>query len=282
MKKLVLLTSLVIIILSAGLFGGCYRGTEANGKVETRTFDYSDFTAIEVEDAFDVEITYAETYSITVSGAERVMDRLEVSKTGDTLKIELGGWEWFWFWNSSPKAVITLPDLRRLDMGGASEGFVRGFNSTNDFALEVNGASNLEIDMETSGFESKVSGASELDIDLKASSFEIKVSGASTLKGDLETGSTKIELSGASNARLAGSGGDLTLACSGASDANLMNFPVGDADVNLSGASDADVDVSGNLDVTVSGASNLDYYGNPVLGRTDISGSSDINHHTHN
>ncbi len=280
MKKTILVIGLIAIMLSVGLIGGCYRGSEANGKVTTKTFDYKDFTAIEVENNFDLEITYAETFSITVSGSDRSMDHLEVSKSGDVLKVGKKGWGWSWFWESTPKAVITLPDLHRLDVSGASWGEVRGFKSGNNFALRLSGASTINLDMETGDFEARVSGASDLDINMKAGTLDTEISGASKLTGNIDTGNSRIELSGASDVRLTGSGSDLRLECSGASGAKLIGYPVTNADVNLSGASDADIDVSGNLDVTVSGASTLNYYGSPDLGRTDITGASDLNHKT--
>jgi hypothetical protein len=278
MKKLLLVIGLIVIMLGTGLLGGCYRGSDDNGKTSTKTFDYKDFTAIEVENDFEVEITYAETYSISISGTGRAMDRLDVSKSGDTLKIGTSGWQWFWFWHSSPKAVITLPDLRRLDLSGASSGTVSGFKTSKDFNLDLSGAGSLDVDMETGDFNADVSGASDLNLDLKAVSFSGQASGASNIKGSLETGRTEIRLTGASDSRLKGSGSDLVMHCSGASGAKLADFTVATAEVTLSGASGADIDATDKLDVDISGASTLNYYGNPVLGKTEISGASDLNH----
>jgi hypothetical protein len=280
MKKILLVIGLIVVMLGVSLVGGCYRGTDVNGKVNSKTFDYKDFTAIEVQDAFEVEITYGATWSINITGPERTMKRLDVTKSGDTLKVGLEGWEWFGFMNSSPKAVITLPDLRRLDLSGASEGSVSGFKNDKDFSLRLSGASRLDVDMETGDFNADVSGASELKLDVKSVSFDGEASGASGIKGALETGKTDIRLTGASDAKLTGSGSDLRLNCSGASSAKLVDFKVAAAVVNLSGASDVTVDVHDDLDLDISGASTLNYYGNPVIGKTEISGSSDLNHKT--
>jgi hypothetical protein len=277
-KKILLVIGLIAIMLGAGLLGGCYRGSDDNGKISTKTFDYKDFTAIEIQNDFEVEITYADNYSITISGTDRAMGRLDVSKSGDTLKIRMSGWQWFGFWNTSPKAVITLPELRRLDLSGASSGSVSGFKTDKDFALQLSGASSLDVDLETGDFNANVSGASDLNLYLKAITFDGEASGASTIKGRLETGKTDIRLTGASDARLTGSGSDLVLHCSGASGAKLADFTVKTAEVNLSGASGADIDARDTLDVDISGASTLNYYGNPVLGKTEISGASDLNH----
>ena len=280
MKKIIMVIGLIVIMLGAGLLGGCYRGTEDNGKVSSSTFDYKDFSAIEVQNDFDLEITYGESYSINISGSERIMGRIDVTKSGDTLKISQHGWQWFGFWNSSPKAVITLPDLRRLDVSGASSGTVRGFKSDKDFALKLSGASDLDIVMETGDFNTDISGASGLVMNLKSASFDGEASGASNIKGSLETGRTDLRLTGASDAKITGSGDDMHLNASGASGAKLTGFSVTSAVVNLSGASDGDVSVSDKLDLDISGASTLNYYGSPVIGKTEISGASDLNHKT--
>jgi hypothetical protein len=50
------------------------------------------------------------------------------------------------------------------------------------------------------------------------------------------------------------------------------------ADVTLDGASNASVLTDGTLNLDISGFSKLNYYGNPTLGKTNISGASNLNH----
>jgi hypothetical protein len=266
--------------LSTGLLAGCERvpigGIDDNAS--TRSFEYTDFTGIEVGDSFHLDVTYADTCSVTITASDRVMKRVHVSKTGGILKISMDGW--WWFWRGKPRATITMPVLQSLDVSGASGGTVSGFKSGNDFILRLSGASSLDIDMETGDFDALVSGASDLGADMKVAKLDCTASGSSTISGSINADSSGIKLNGASDARLAGSTGNLVLSCSGSSSAKLASFSVTDADIDLSGASNADVDVSGKMDVTLSGASSLNYYGNPTTGKMDISGESDIVHKT--
>ncbi len=257
MSKLIIVIGLITVMLSVGLLAGCDRVPigEGSGNKITKDFNYTGFTGIEIEDAFEVEVTYADTYSVTITAGENVMKRVDVSQSGDTLKIELD--DWWWFWHATPKATITLPALRRLEISGASKGDVRGFRSNEDLTLEL-------------------SGASELDIDMEAGEFYADISGASKLTGDLQTADAEIELSGASEVKLAGSGDNLNLNSSGASTTHLSVFTVDDADIELSGASHGEANIAGTLDVTLSGASSLKYYGNPDLGRVNVSGASTL------
>jgi hypothetical protein len=150
-----------------------------------------------------------------------------------------------------------MPELKSLELSGASKGKVNGFKSSQDFDLDL-------------------SGASELDIDLEAGEFISEISGASKLSGYLKATKSRIDLSGASGVKLNGSGGDLVLSGSGASHIELSGYPVADTDIDLSGASEAILNVNGRMDVELSGASSLKYTGNATLGRQDISGASNI------
>ncbi len=249
---IILLATLVILII---LPVGCIRVNigDDSGSAVTKTYDFTGFTAIEAGHAFKVDVTRSDSYSVTITINENIADRLNVSIDGDTLKIDLKGT--FFNFHSSPRATITMPDLRSLDLSGAADGKVKGFSSANDFDLHLSGASSLDIDME-------------------AGDFEAELSGASRLSGYFKAASSSIEQSGASHITLTGSGGDTRLDFSGASTGNLEYYTVGNADVELSGASQADIEINGKLNADLSGASRLTYVGKPTLGNIDISSGS--------
>ena len=152
-----------------------------------------------------------------------------------------------------------MPSLQKLYISGASDGTVSGFKSDKDLTL-------------------KASGASHLDIDMDAGSFMAEISGASDVNGRLTASGSDINLSGASDLNITGNGGNIRLDGSGASTASLRYFKVNDADIILSGASNGSISISGKLDINLSGASSLNYYGNPTLGNTSITGASDLKH----
>jgi hypothetical protein len=257
MKRLLLILALSMVLVAAVPLAGCVRvdiGDEGGATV-TKTYDFTGFTGVEVGHAFRVDITQSENYSITITINEKIADRLTVTRSGDTLKI--GFKEILFNLHSRPRATITLPDLRFLDLSGAVEGNVKGLQSSHDLDFHISGASSLDTDMEAGYFSAEISGASQLSGYLKA------------------TGSD-IELSGASHINLTGSGGDIRLKASGASTADLDNYAVADADVELSGAGTASMEINGKLNTDLSGASRLTYGGQPTLGRIDISGGSSL------
>jgi hypothetical protein len=256
MKKYILL-GLILILVSGTLLAGCAKVefSTDSGPITIKEYNFTDFTDIEIGHAFELEVTPSDTYKVTITAGKNALDYIDVTKAGNTLKIDMD--KWLFNWHSTPKATITMPDLQGLNLSGASKGTARGFKSSHDFKLSLSGASDLDIDMEVGNFVSEISGASKVAGHLKASS-------------------STIELSGASEVKLTGSGGNIIVEGSGASQVELTDFTVNDADIELSGAGHASLDINGKMDVSLSGASSLRYGGNPTLGRLDVSGASSI------
>lgn len=233
MKKI--LAVLLMIISTSMFFIGC-NILVGSGNLETQEYSFSDFKKVEIGNAFKFDIKRSDTYSITITADDNVIEHVKVSKSGDTLKIGLSPFGSLGA--ITLEADITLPQLTRLDISGASQGSVSGFSSNDDIDIEI--------------------------------------SGASQLTGDITAGDIDIELSGASNIELDGSAGNLVAEVSGASRCSLDNFPVNDADVEFSGASSGTINLSGRLDANLSGASRLYYIGEPTMGSINTSSASSL------
>ncbi|MBI2849499.1 MAG: DUF2807 domain-containing protein [Chloroflexi bacterium] len=216
---------------------GDFPGPEGlESKRTTKEFEIKDFTGIEVGGAFEVEIVRADTYSVSVSAEEELFRNLEVSKKGDELEIRHSrhtGWR---AQLSRPRAKITLPVLEELRLSGATRGTITGFNSSEDFRLELSGASKLD--------------------------------------GDITCADAELELSGASHLRLTGSAEDMILEASGANHAELGGFSAHDVAVRLGGASHVALKMDGRLDARLGGVSHLSYIGNPTMGNIRTSGAA--------
>ena len=110
-----------------------------------------------------------------------------------------------------------------------------------------------------------------------SNTFVLGLSGASSLEmTNINVGDAEIEVSGASTLDARGTAQDLLSLVSGASNIDLLNFPVNNADMTVSGASRATINLDGILDYDVSGASTLEYIGDPTMGDTNTSGTSTV------
>lgn len=237
---------LFTVMVVAALLSGCCpltavgrissREVSGSGRLETRQFDLADFTAVEISHAIQAELIQSDSYAVQITADDNMFDRIEVIKSARTLRIGLQ--RNVSYRNNTVRAKISMPNLREVELSGASQGTLTGFSSTDDL--------------------------------------RVVLSGASTLRGDISAGDIRCNVSGASALVLRGAGRNGMLTVSGASTVDLQQFSLHDLDAEVSGASRAEVEVSGTLNATLSGASSLIYGGNPRLDRTSVTGASTL------
>ena len=248
---------LVAVLVAAVSFSSCIGlAITGSGNLDTKEFIYSDFDRIEASNAFELEVTQSSSYSVSITADDNLFDYIQVSKSGETLKIKLKSGRSYH--SCTAIAKITMPELRGLDLSGATRGTVSGFSSTENIDLEVSGASSLDL------------------VEISAGDVKFDISGASKVTGDITAGDADFDVSGASTVQLEGSASDIVVDASGASRVKLAAFSINNADVKLSGASSGTVNLDGRLDANLSGASKLEYIGEPTMGTINTSGASTL------
>jgi len=251
----IIVAAIAIAVLAVTAAGCSVFGIHVgSGPIETEDYDYRDFDQVQVSHNFEFDISRADTYKVSVSVRQNLVEDLDISRSGRTLFIRFKSGN---YTNTDARAVINMPEITRLEISGASRGKVTGFQSEN------------RLDIVSSG-------ASKLDLDMGSGDASLEISGASRAEGTLRSGNISMNISGASQCKLNGSAADGDIEVSGASKLHASEFEMQRAEVEASGASEANVLVKGRLDLEASGASTINYYGNPELGRVDVSGASQI------
>ena len=227
-----------MVLTTAFAFPGCsaLRPINDSGVAEKKEMQFSDFTAVEVEDGFEVEIVRSDTYNVTVIADKELFNNLEVRHQDDVLKIYIDP---PYSHIISHKTVrIAMPELRQIDLSMNSKGTISGFQSSEDFI------SNLSM--------------------------------GSSLSGDIEVKNLNCEIVSGSNIKLSGAADEMTLDGSGGSTAELSEFKLTGAKITLTSGSKAAVNVSESMEVDLSLGSNLTYIGHPAITKIDISGGSSM------
>jgi len=256
--KMRLIVGLVGLLAAAMAVPGC-----SGGSTVTRKLEFANYTRIDVENAFVVEVIQGSSFAASVTVSKDLVDYLAVAQVGDLLSIKLvphHPFTDFTLKRLTARAKVTLPALSEVTLSGSSRATISGFKSANKFGLLVSGASSVDLDkIETGTARFDISGASKVTGDLKATQAEFVVSGASRLE-------------------ITGSADTVRFDASGASNLNLSYFTVQSADATVTGASQAIIDARVKLDLTLSGASRLTFRSNPTMGRLDVSGASTLKH----
>lgn len=198
----------------------------------TRVYDITDFEGVMTDHAFNIAITQGETYAVSVTVDENVIDRLTVEKDGDTLVI---GFTRGLITVHTLQAEITMPRLSGVNASGASTVALVGFSGGMAFNGVVSGASRITGDMSAARTVLELSGASNVTLRGESDSLDATASGASKLNlGELAVRSATVNLSGASSA-LVNVSEALDATASGASTVAYLGNPQVRADT--SGAS---------------------------------------------
>lgn len=235
-KYIPLLSALVLTV-----FCSCSKWA---GDPITETFSVDGtYTELVVEDAFDVTVS-DEVSQITITAGDNIMPKVRVEKAGNTLTICIKGWT---ACRGDMKVLLPYnPDLKKIDLSGASD-----FRSA---------------------------------YVLTGQKVELELSGASDFFGRVEADELELDLSGSSNATIDGNATKLELDISGSSDlvkkvvGNRYSLVCDQCECSISGSSEAYIHCDGTIKGSISGSSELHFTGTAFTGDCSTSGSSSIKH----
>jgi len=256
-KRVLVCLALASLVITLSGFAGCETTVTGSGKLATWNMAFTDFNRLEISSAFEVAVIQSDVYSLSITIDEMLYSYLNVDQRGDTLHIGLK--PSYAYIDTTQRAVINLPDLSRLELSDASIVTVSGFSVSHALDFELHDASKLELGHTIAG------------------NCNFTLSDASRVTGVLEMDDGEFRLNDSSDLELEGSADNIKIDEASSSDAILADFPVVNADVELSASSHAVINVSGRLDVNLSAASELEYIGSPLLGNLDMSADSELN-----
>jgi hypothetical protein len=175
---------------------------------------------------------------VSIDSEDEDDDKIDVDVEGDRLSIRYRDVDLDeTFRNRNRVRVsVTMPTMRSLNLTGATQATVRGFNDLNE--LDVN-----------------LVGAVEADLELEADHLDIDLTGASVLT-------------------LRGQANRLEADVNSASRLDAFGLRTEEAIVSASSAGEANVNVSNRLEADASMGSNIRFQGNPNLQSNESSGGS--------
>ena len=229
------LVATAALSLSACNFANGMSGdvVQPSGQGATRTFQVADFTGVSLRGADDVEVRTG-AFAVTAEGDSALLDRLEIRKDGDTLRIGRKDGEWNWGGDKGAKIIVTLPALASADIAGSGDMTIDA--AKGDFLGAVAGSGNMTL-------ASFAGGEADFSI---AGSGDINVGGGTATKLD-------VSIAGSGNVGAAGlkaTGASISIAGSG----NVRAHVSGGASISLVGSGDVELTGGANCSVSSMGS----------------------------
>ena len=183
----------VVILLGGWVPFGTVVGS---GNLVTNEEFISDFTSVDAGSGFNIEISQSSSYSVLVTADDNIMDYIDVSKSGDILKV---GVNWGVSFSSvTLKVEITMPDIQGLELSGGSKGKIEEISSTDPISIILSGGAQLVGFGEAGDLSIDMSSGSQLDFtNFTSQNVNIELSGGSQATINLD-GTLDADLSGGS------------------------------------------------------------------------------------
>lgn len=260
----------------------------------TKSYQLSGFTGIRASNAFTVELTQSQSFSVSVDVPDYLEQYLRVTVEQNQLVIGL---------TTLPKAVerklsaerrgvlsavVRMPSLERVSLSGAAILECSGvFPALMDRAMRIDMSGTSHVNgLEVSGrsIDISLSGASGLDLTGSFNNMDVDISGASTVWAKADIDELDAELSGSGRLEFEGGVEEASIEASGAAHASLRssitlrkleiegsgatsidtrNAAAETVEVELSGAANCKVSAIRRIEVEASGASTCLYESGP-------------------
>lgn len=228
---------MTVVAVSAMSMSGCMsmmKTVQGSGVSRSESRAVGSFSEIEAGSAVQLQVTIGSPPSVEVTTDDNLQQHVITEVSGSKLKIKMD------VGTTSKIGVnvkVVTPTLTELEAGGAVTAKVSDLK-TDQFKLELSGASKCTINAMTDRFTADLSGASQCTI----------------------TGRTE----------------KLKVNCSGASQFTGTDFPAHTVDADANGASTIEVQATDELSAEASGASHIRFAGSPAKVKKEASGASSV------
>ncbi len=185
---------LFLIVLTISFYS-CINSVDGDGNIASEERNVESFSKIDISGEFEIMLNQGKTEKVEIEADENLLELISTETKNETLIIktteDIGS-------TKSLKIYITVVNLEDIDVSGAVTLKTKGKLVVDELGIDVSGAADINIDIETETLSMDMSGASETSLKGEADHFDIELSGASELEADkLKTKHTKIDISGA-------------------------------------------------------------------------------------
>ncbi|MCL2604075.1 MAG: DUF2807 domain-containing protein [Defluviitaleaceae bacterium] len=182
MKRIFVLSLLILTasVLLTGCInvGGSVRTVRGTGNMVTYTIDAADFTAIEMDGAYNMTFRQADAFSVTLEIQSNLYRHVEIGAERGVLTINSDR-NFSTTPANTPRLIISAPDLNSLD---------------------ISGAANADITLDTDRLNVGIAGAAKLTLEGSVNRLNIAAAGATSVNAfDFTANAVTVNVAGAGN-----------------------------------------------------------------------------------
>ena len=171
---------------------------KGEGPILTKTLDYADFNAVEINGNAVVKLSQGEGWEVSLTTNENIFDSLDYKVADSTLVIQIKGKRRIQA--EKYELEITLPELVSLEVSGAADGKALSFNQPGkDLSIKINGAGDLDFEgLVCNELSVKLNGAADIEASgLDVASLDVEINGGSDMEVSGKAGKAAFEVNGA-------------------------------------------------------------------------------------
>ena len=210
---------LVSSLALASLLAACghSHAGEDNSPQGTRNFDATGFDSVSLAGSDDVDVTVGPAFSISATGPQAVLDRLEIKVDGSNLKIGRKN-SASWNWNSRGATIrVTMPSIKGATIAGSADMSIDKVEGQS-FDAGIAGSGNLRVKaIKVETLKAGIVGSGDANLGGTANSVDLSIAGSGNVEADdlkatnasvsiLGSGDIRLHVTGSANGSVAGSG----------------------------------------------------------------------------
>jgi len=179
--------------------------------------------------------------------------------------------------NNAADLIITVTDLEKIKLNGFCEMVTSTTFESADLEIEVNGFTNLAIDLNVKELELDMNGETKGTMNLKGENLDLESTGFNDLEIESDFQESRIEVSGFSKIKFLGTSVITIMEVSGESKISAEEFHSQELFLIVSGDNDKlETAVSDKLDIEISGKNTVVIIGSPEIIHQEVSEGSKL------
>jgi hypothetical protein len=193
-----------ITAIIAGVLLGSVLSCQTSIAQTPETRSVGNFSGVSFSGAYDVTLQNSNETKVIVTGSDDVPNEDIITEVkGNMLHVRFKDNRRYRNINKSPKIVVYYKSIDCIENSGAVNLKNEGTLKCNSLKIDISGAGNMNLNLETEKLKVDMSGAGNLDLKGTATKQEYDMSGAGNVKAfDLVGQNVSLDISGASNAKV--------------------------------------------------------------------------------